>query len=208
MKKLIIPLLLFCFFVIPKNTFALSYTANNNQEYQVDSSESLRDYFYFTNIYNTNNNYNFYVFDYSSYNAYCVNSYLINEGGPTLHLKTSNRLGFSTSCSSSFNNSNTICIDKDTYNDVTASATSILSSNVIYYSSYYDCNNSSIVDSNFSYQSILDKYDSSSEEESEVNNMFESSIQLIRQFIPILPIFIGLYVVFDIIGNILFSRRY
>lgn len=225
MKKLILLIFILTVIFIPKNINALSFTANNDCEYQVSDSETLRDYFYFTNIYNNSN--------LEQYNSFSVFSDSINNYGVLFKSYTSSfnlncgssYCGYRVSCSSSFQSTNSMLCYNSSFEPITCINNNGSSrfkfdywTPVYYNTSFINCSDSSQNSvANFSIQDILDKYSNLScgssspepeePEESEVSDMFELSMFTIIKFIGIIPFLITIYLVFDLMGSILFGKR-
>jgi len=220
MKKYLFLIILLCIMFFPKDTFALEYTVNNNCIYNVDSPESLRDYYYFNNVVNSN------IKSYSLLRninniTYCVMS--TNEDGAFYN---SSFYGFKTSPSSSFTGALITCYDSSNSYELTPVIDNFQSNRLfsskfelLYFSRTFIDSDSSRTEPNFSFTEITDKYDNLScsdvpvgpdepeNPEMEVSDMFDLCIVMLQRFVSIIPVLIVVYLVLDITGSILLGKR-
>lgn len=215
MKKLFIISIFLCIMFFPKNTFALDYQVNGTT-YQVSDIETLRDYVYYTYVNGTNKGVflvaysstetSYYVLippentsflkkldNYSRYRFYHN-----NPDSPTgITVTSSQQLKFD-------NNFNLISnVDTTSYTPSSGG----LAISTAFYPEIINEDNTIYKNANYTFEDITNKYIVEEPEEEEVSNMFECSIELIMQFINYIPVLLTLYVVFDIIGDILPLRR-
>lgn len=220
MKKLFIISLFLCFFLIPKNTYALDFSVDNNI-YQVEDIETLRDYIYFTYINDVNAD--LFFIEKNNNDKYFVGipnntSYLVSQFG-------TNQMAFSSSNSS---------VSFVTYKYLEFDSTfSLVSQNdnkttwvgsrygtglhliPVYYGDYYQQPELSyqgftLVNGNYTYQEIINKYQSSSPDEPEEDeevNMFDVVEVFLVQFINILPFIIPFILVMNLCCRLLFNER-
>lgn len=223
MKKLFIISIFLCIIFFPKDTFALDYQVNGTT-YQVDSEETFRDYIYYTYINGTNygqflisktiNNQIYFVIIPKSSSDKIINDYNI---GSRFRVVSDFTPTFSSYYALTFSNyqdtSNWSYYTNDwsneNYDDWLPSKNA---SRLVYYPTYYLSQNSVFTSfkeksGNYTFEDITNKYVVEEPEEEEVSNMFECSIELIKQFIVYIPVLLTLYVVFDIVGDILPLRR-
>lgn len=210
------------FIFIPRETYALDFTDCNNVSHNVTDLETLRDYTYFTYV----NDVDKPLFSTSSRTGVTGDtiyeffipltspSYLVKYSNSNFNFKTIENDSFSnSSCTTFIANFNNSGIITNLQENITCSR--MYSVPNVFIPDVYSSNLplTKITDSNYSYQDILTKYSCSGspvEPEPVIEedfNMFELALTLLIQFINCITIFFSIYIVFDILGMLLFSRR-
>lgn len=225
MRKYFLILLFLCFFLFPKNTFALSFTANE-QEYQVVDTESLRDYIYFhyINDLNVSPNHFFTLFSLQSGGTkYYVsipdnNTYMYDRGNYNpdfIWFGLQNNQTTTPVCTKNIrfdDNFTEIGTGRSCYSPTASAYQNVV---LFYHPNIYNDDTFNLnlkTQSNYTYQSIYDKYYNSQVEpepepsEEEVN-MFDVVSTFLVQFINILPFIIPFILIMNLICRMLFNER-
>lgn len=223
MKKLFIISIFLCIIFFPKNIFALEYQVNETT-YQVDSEETFRDYIYYTYINGTNygqffiartnNKQIYYVIIPKNSTDKIITDYDYLSRYRVVSDFTPSYVSFYILVFNNFQDTSnwsyyTLQTNNQNYNNWLPYQNA---STRVYYPVYYRAKNSALdsfteMSANYTFEDITSRYVVEEPEEEEVSNMFECSIELIKQFITYIPVLLTLYVVFDIVGDILPLRR-